>query len=753
MKETGMTKRCLSLLVMAVMLLTSFAVPAFAADTMKAGDIGETTTDRVLFRKTASTSGDHWCYLPAGWQMKVTGTKTAEKILWYKVSGGTPDNPDRTYTGYIHSGFFVKAGTESAGTSSSAQATATPKPASSISYSGTVQTVKTGVNIRKDPAGAVLTGRNEDKIPINTVLDYTDGPIYQGGYNWVKVTYKGVTGYIRSDCWEFTDGSGLIPADGQPAVTAAPSATGQQGTIKLIMGGVNLRHKPDGEVITRLSKNTVLPFYSYIAASGDKWYEVYSAEVGAYGYIMSSMAKVTSGTAVLVDGSSAYGGSTSTASSSTATSGTLITTVNMLNVRKTPSMQADTLGQMANSGVTFNFTATRVAGGIKWYRITYKGNTGWLNGNFVRVTSASSTSGGSGSTGTPVSANPTAIPNIKDLSDVAVTILDKVRIRASASMSGKEINMVQKNGSKMAYLGRYVAATKSNPYNWYNVKYGTTSGWMRGDCMRILTNEEKRVYALTGDVNAPQEAEYRTLKKGDTGDDVKALQQKLVQLGYLTSTQVTSTYTSATETAVLAFQKDHGLTKDGIAGEKTQHALFNTVPVGTYDDSTVTANLYPVELVDWFKGDIQTVWAVGTNAVITDVQTRLSFRAQRIYGGNHADCEPLTKADTAVYCQIFRASSYQDILDRYDELQPWRRRPLWVTVGGRTFAASMYGVPHNDSGDRISNNNFTGQFCVHFVNSRTHTSNRVDTDTKDNAYYGHQSAIQDAYNQSISGKK
>ena len=65
--------------------------------------------------------------------------------------------------------------------------------------------------------------------------------------------------------------------------------------------------------------------------------------------------------------------------------------------------------------------------------------------------------------------------------------------------------------------------------------------------------------------------------------------QELVEKGFLTADQVTGTYLTSTETAIINFQKANGLTVDGIAGEKTQHALFNTVPKGTYDNSTVNA--------------------------------------------------------------------------------------------------------------------------------------------------------------------
>ena len=152
-------------------------------------------------------------------------------------------------------------------------------------------------------------------------------------------------------------------------------------------------------------------------------------------------------------------------------------------------------------------------------------------------------------------------------------------------------------------------------------------------------------------------------------------------------------------------------------------------------------------------GGIQSIWRVNTVAVITDVYTGISFKAQRLYGDNHADCEPLTTADTAAICRIYGVTEPQDISDQEQALHSYRRRPLWVTIAGRTFCASMYGIPHNFDGDRIPDNGYNGQFCVHFTNSRTHTTNIVDPDADYNDYFGHQSAIQYAYTHSASGRK
>ena len=894
---------------------------------------GTVTADNVFFRKSMSTSGDFWARLPMGWQLEVLGVETKNGITWYKVKGSVPANPSRTYTGYVHGGFFkinesaTAAPTAVPANSSYALVTLdginlrqTPGgtaltamrvntvvnvlsvpagntandwyyveysglygylPATSLrvlttaelsSYvlpakptvtstptsfpvavgSGYVKLTKDKVNIRKTPAGTVLTPKETDKLPVGAVLAYTEGPVAAGNYNWVKVNYKGLEGYVRSDCFVYCDkdGNPLTSPTATPVVapTALPtdSPDSTQGYIRLTRGGVNLRASTWGQSIGQLANGTVLPYFNIVSSnnnSSEIWYEVYSSQLSAFGFILGTMAELcdqygnpyvpvlptaspvtvvgyvaTTASSVWVRVSPAAGANTAGQVKSKGTvlpmigpavvtdytwypiqtadgtrgylrgdyvfelaqwqlelyqsTGKLATptpapatpkpgnseylqVVNgSLWIRETPSKKADTVGQLADKTV-IKYNKKQTVSNVVWYQVTYNGKTGWVMGNYVRVLTNAEYEAIKG-TPTPVpTATPKGTVNPADFSDMAMTTSERVRIRASASMSGKEVGMVYKTGTVLTYLGNYTAPTASNPYYWYNVKYQGVTGWMCGDYVRVLTKTEKAAYQQTGDPDS-KTATYRTLSKYSTGDDVTRLQQKLAELGYLASDQVNGKYLSSTEAAVIAFQQAKGLVVDGIAGSKTQHALFGTTESGTSLDnngSSVSVTLYPVEKIDWYTGGIKSIWSVGTVAIITDVYTGISFQAQRLYGDNHADCEPLTTADTAAYCRIYGVSTPQEIEDREQELQSYKRRPLWVTIGGRTFAASMYGIPHNYDGDRIPDNGFTGQFCVHFTNSKTHSTGIVDPDASYNGYFGHQSAIKYAYEHSISGTK
>lgn len=65
-----------------------------------------------------------------------------------------------------------------------------------------------------------------------------------------------------------------------------------------------------------------------------------------------------------------------------------------------------------------------------------------------------------------------------------------------------------------------------------------------------------------------EESVFVVSKLGSTGDEVKKIQKKLKELGYYNG-NADGIYGSATKTAVTKFQKNCGLTADGICGKTT----------------------------------------------------------------------------------------------------------------------------------------------------------------------------------------
>lgn len=89
----------------------------------------------------------------------------------------------------------------------------------------------------------------------------------------------------------------------------------------------------------------------------------------------------------------------------------------------------------------------------------------------------------------------------------------------------------------------------------------------------------------------------RVLRYGDSGDSVRALQQRLLDLGYYEA-RVSGGYYKITRTAVRKFQQYNGLAVDGVAGRETQELLFSAaaVPASATPKPTATPAPMPYEL-------------------------------------------------------------------------------------------------------------------------------------------------------------
>ena len=102
---------------------------------------------------------------------------------------------------------------------------------------------------------------------------------------------------------------------------------------------------------------------------------------------------------------------------------------------------------------------------------------------------------------------------------------------------------------------------------------------------------------------------FTTLRKGDVSNDVKEMQERLIELGYL-SGEADGNFGTATSEAVYAFQKANGLTRDGIAGASTLSKLYSATAV----QATPTATPAPT-VTTLKKGDV--------NQAVKEMQERL----------------------------------------------------------------------------------------------------------------------------------
>jgi len=113
-----------------------------------------------------------------------------------------------------------------------------------------------------------------------------------------------------------------------------------------------------------------------------------------------------------------------------------------------------------------------------------------------------------------------------------------------------------------------------------------------------------------------------------------------------------------------------------------------------------------VELIDWATA--KKLIPKNTDLRVYDVRSGTSYNIKAFSLGNHADVDTSTQTDT----NLKRATR--------DGAWAWAPRPVWVTVGERTFAASINGMPH--AGSAVSGNGLSGHFCLHFRGSTSHGS-------------------------------
>lgn len=611
--------------------------------------------------------------------------------------------------------------------------TVTATPTAAPSANGYIRLIEDKVNLRVKPAG-----KTQEQLPMGLILALTGSPVRSGNYTWYPVTApSGRTGYLRSDCVMECDKDGnasgaTTPTPAPGGATAAPTAS-TYGYAMVTKPSTNLRKTAGGASLGTVGKDTVWPMTgTAVTTGGYTWYPINAN--GKLGYVRGDCSFKLSATqeASYLAGNGVPKEDTPTTAPTT-NSTYLITVMNKVNLRASASKDAQAPYNVA-LGTVMAYNTKQTVGGSVWYRVVYSNSEVWVLGSCVRVMTQAEYEAW-------LATQPAVTPQPEVIVGYVKTTSDGVNLRATAN--GAKILGRLNKGQVFSYSA---APTVLKGYNWYYVKTSLGAGYVRGDCVEECKQDGSALPTptpgpTTSTPNSGQEASYKTLKLGSKGTAVKAMVAELKNQGYYTGA-ITNSFTSAVKTAVERFQRANGLQVDGIAGPNTLHKLFGTVPIGQGDANNLTMTLYPAEKIDWFTGGIQQLWPKGANYKIYDVKTGIVWWAHRWSGGSHVDAEPLTAADTARLCKMYGVTSADQIASK----NLWQRRPSLVTIGTRTFACSLYGVPHNyPEGDTISNNNFKGQLCIHFTNSKTHNSNNVDT--------YHQQAIDYAYNNAPNGHK
>ena len=152
------------------------------------------------------------------------------------------------------------------------------------------------------------------------------------------------------------------------------------------------------------------------------------------------------------------------------------------------------------------------------------------------------------------------------------------------------------------------------------------------------------------------------LDSGKKGKDVKTLQNRLIELGWL-SGSASGTYDEATEAAVIAFQKKAKLWADGKAGPKTIEALFSSKAPSGSSSSGATLELGSAgsEVKKLQKRLIDLGYLSGTADGKFGEMTETALKAFQEANGLEADGKAGTKTQNKLYSdEAVRASKSSD---------------------------------------------------------------------------------------------
>lgn len=196
--------------------------------------------------------------------------------------------------------------------------------------------------------------------------------------------------------------------------------------------------------------------------------------------------------------------------------------------------------------------------------------------------------------------------------------LIEVHQKTGAMVIVAQANVYSKADLTSTAVGTIAEGTTIDIYasknGWAGVIFNNQKGYIRTDCLYIGT------------------ASYTTLKAGDSGTGVQALQNRLETLGYFDGVPA-GNYGSITTAAVKRFQEQKGLTVTGEANNATQAAL--------YTDSAPKSSLLT-----------QTLKPGSNKTYVTRLQTRLLYKNyfSTVIDGNYDE-------DTAKAVKLFQKTA------------------------------------------------------------------------------------------------
>ena len=183
------------------------------------------------------------------------------------------------------------------------------------------------------------------------------------------------------------------------------------------------------------------------------------------------------------------------------------------------------------------------------------------------------------------------------LADTAEVTATSLYLRKEAT-SDSEALLLLRQGKRLEILGK--------TGHWYKVSYGSYTGYVYDEYVEVYDDG--------------------TLQKGDKNASVKAVQERLKELGYYKNT-CDGNFGSVTVNAVKAFQKKNGLTQDGKVTESTLKKLNSASAIAANGKAVATE-----EKKEETKVDDGTLKKGSKGSEVKKVQQRLKELGYYTYG-------------------------------------------------------------------------------------------------------------------------
>ena len=160
--------------------------------------------------------------------------------------------------------------------------------------------------------------------------------------------------------------------------------------------------------------------------------------------------------------------------------------------------------------------------------------------------------------------------------------------------TGDEVRKMQNRLKELGYLkgsadGDFGAATESAVKS-FQAQNGLAVDGKAGTATlnKLYSANAKKAPANVTNTPKPTATPFTSFKHGDTGAEIKRMQTRLKELGYLNG-KADGDFGDATEAAVRYFQQRNNLTVDGKAGQKTLDKLYSSSAKAAKATPTPTA--------------------------------------------------------------------------------------------------------------------------------------------------------------------